>query len=370
MADTTTRDINTPQYGTVPEVDSVPVAAVVVRAGQVGAVNPSGFLIGSGILAGDVPVGLVEKTVDNSAGAAGALNANVQRDYLLDNDATNAITQAMLFRSYCYLVDNHTAGSSDVGGTLAPLGVPVWLGTGKQAGKVAVRVMACTPHAPLPGAAQGFEVRGVATNIEAGSFAAGVFTATANGALAAQDGLTIAVGDLLMLPAGTLTTLAVTAANSGPYVVTAIGSASAKVVLTRPSWWRHADGARLSAQIRVRAGTLFAGTTWRSFSAAAVVIGTGDPALYPEQVTQQVTLVAGTRTISNVPIFSTSRLGMSAMLAGGTPAGTTTNYQRKLTSGATAGGIGTAALVVEAQSVAGTIVNTDVAVLNVTIFNG
>lgn len=370
MADITTTDIKGTQYGVMPERDGVPVAAVALRGGQSAAVNSSGYLIGSGILAGDVPVGAVEKAVDNSAGSAGAQTANVLRDVMYDNDATNPITQAMLFRSYCYQVDNHTAGASDVGGTLAVIGVPVYLGTGRDAGKVGVKVLACTPHAPLPAASQGFEARGVATNLEAGAFAAGVFTATANGAMATQDGLTIAVGDTLILPAGTLTTLVVSAANSGPYVVTAIGAAGAKVVLTRPSWWKHGAGARASSQIKVAAGTLFAGTTWRSFAVATVTIGTGDPALYPERVTQQVTLASGTRTISNVPIFSAARLGLSIKLAGGTPAGTTTAFDQKLTSGITAGGIGTAALIVEAHSVKGTIVNTDVSVINVTMVNG
>lgn len=318
--------------------------------------------------------GVCRIDVDNSSGGAAAKNAEIEAgDLWLDNDSTNPITQAMIGVSYCYAVDNHTVGSSDVGGTLVLVGVPTELGSTANGhyGKVAVRIAAVTPYAAsTAAAAAAFKARGVATNLEAGTFSAGSFTATADGAMATQDGLTVAAGDVLLLPAGTLTTLVVSAANSGPYVVTSIGSASSKVTLSRPSWWAHGGVVPLGSSIDVAVGALFSGTRWASFADKAQTIGTNDPKLYPQKVTQQVTLSAGTKTISNVPILSTSRVGFSAALSGGTPAGTTTAYQKKLTSGVTAGGIGTAAFIVEAQSVAGTIVNTDVAVLNVTLMNG
>jgi hypothetical protein len=371
MADITTRDNKPAQYGTVVEKDSIPLAAVAVRGGVALALNSSGYGKSASIVAGDIVVGVSDRAVDNSAGSAGAQSVDAQRDYYFINDSTNPITQAHLFRSYCYLVDNATVGSSDVGGTLAVVGVPVSLGTGRDAGKVAVRIGVVSLHAEPPSYGAEGVARGVATNLEAGAFSAGVFTATANGALATQDGLTIAVNDVLVLPEGTLTTLVVSAANSGPYVVTSIGSASSKVVLTRPSWWKHGTAMRPAAEIKIVAGTLYAGTKWRSFAAAGVTIGTTDPKLYPEQVTQQVTLASGTVTISNVPVFSASRLGFGCSGSiGGTAAATTTNFAIKASGGITAGGIGTAAVIVEAQSVSDTIVNTDTSVLNVTLFNG
>lgn len=372
MADYTTRDGKPAQYGAPVEKTAVPLAAVATVGGVTLAVNSSGYGLTAGIAAGDVPVGISERALDNSTGSAGDQTNNAQGPtFLFDNDTTNPITQAMLHRSYAFVVDNHTAGCSDVGGTKALLGVPRYLGTGRDAGKVAVEIGAVTPFAMPPGYASDMVARGVATNLEAGAFSAGVFTATANGALATQDGLTVAVGDVLVLPAGTLTTLVVSAANSGPYIVTSVGGASSKVTLARPSWWRHADAAKLAAEIKIVAGTLYAGTTWHSFAAAAIVIGTGNPALYPLKMTQQITLAAGTATIANFPVWLAARLGFSSTGAiGGAAAATTTNFAIKASGGITIGGIGTAAVIVEAQSVSDTIVNTDVSVINVTLFNG
>jgi hypothetical protein len=372
MADYTTRDGRPAQYGTVVEKDSIPLAAAAVRGGVLLALNTSGYGESASIGASDLVVGVSSEALDNSAGNAGDKKVDAQRDYWLDNDTTNAIGQAHLFRSYCYAVDNHTVGSSDVGGTLAMVGVPVALGTGTLTGKVAVRIGAVTPHAAPPAYAADNGARLVATNLEAGAFSAGVFTATANGAVATQDGVAPAVGDVIVLPEGTLTTLVVSAANSGPYVFTAIGSASAKVVLTRPSWWKHGNVVPLNSEIKIAAGTIYAGTTWRSFvsGASAIVIGTGAPALYPLEVTQQVTLADGTITISNVPVRLAARLGFSTSGAiGGTAAATTTNFAIKASGGITIGAIGTAAVIVEAQSVSDTIVNTDVSVINVTLSN-
>lgn len=371
------RDYPAQRAGVPVILESAPTIADGVQyAGLLAMLDTDGYLVDAIAAAdpSDICIGSMSKDVDNTSGSNGDTNGQIElAPCYYDNDSTNPIGQDDLFRIVAYRVDNHTVGASDVGGTLAPVGIPVRMGSAADntAGKVAILPVFASLYAPSPGWLGAFVARGVATNLEAGTFSAGTFTANANGALATQDGLTIAAGDVLILPAGTLTTLVVSAANSGPYVVTSVGGASSKVTLARPSWWRHGNGVPLGAEIKAAAGTLFAGSVWRSFvTAAGVVIGTGDPALYPLKVTQQVTLVAGTKTISNVPIFSTSKLGLSCMLAGGTPAAGTTCYQRKLSSGATAGGIGTAAVIVEAQSVAGTIANTDVAVLNVTIFNG
>lgn len=61
-----------------------------------------------------------------------------------------------------------------------------------------------------------------------------VFTATANGALPTLDGYTAKNGDLIC----TISTLASSSCNLGPWIVTDVGSASTKVVLTRPAWFR------------------------------------------------------------------------------------------------------------------------------------
>ena len=373
------RDYQTSRAGVPVVLESAPVLAAAVQyAGLLAMLDTDGNLVGATASADptDICAGTMSKGVDATDLSSGDVSGQIElAPYYYDNDATNPVTQGDIFRSVVYRVDNHTVGVSDVGGTLAPVGIPVRMGSAADntAGKVAVLPYFASLNAPLPGAmVGGMAARLVATNLEAGAFSGGVFTATANGAIATQDGVAPAVNDVLILPAGTLTTLVVSAANSGPYVVTSIGAVGAKVTLARPSWWRHANGVPLGAEIKVAAGTLFAGTTWRSFvTAAGQVIGTNDPKLYPLKVTQQVTLSSGTITISNVPVFLAARLGFSCSGAiGGTAAATTTNFAIKASGGITIGGIGTAAVIVEAQSVSDTIVNTDASVINVTLMNG
>jgi hypothetical protein len=371
------RDFQTQRAGVSVALESAPALADAVQyAGLLAMLDTDGYLVGATASADptDICIGTMSKAIDNTDGSSGDIKGQIElASYYYDIDATNPITQDDLFRTIVYRVDNHTVGTSDVGGTLAPVGIPIRMGSSADntSGKVAVLPYFASINAPLPASAQGFVARLVATNLEAGAFSGGVFTATANGALATQDSVAPAVGDVIILPAGTLTTLVVSAANSGPYVVTSLGGASAKVTLARPAWWRHANGVPLGAEIRGAAGTIYSGTTWRSFvTTGTVVIGTSDPALYPLEVTQRITLAAGTYTISNVPVRLAARLGFSCSGAvAGTAAATTTNFAISATNGITIGGIGTAAVIVEAQSVSDTIVNTDVSVINVTLSN-
>lgn len=209
--------------------------------------------------------------------------------------------------------------------------------------------------------------RAVITSLAANTAVDGVITADANGVLAAQDDITLVAGDEVFIPEGTTNLDA--AADAGPYTVTSVGAVGAPFVLTRPSWYAHDSVISQATDVKIAEGTLYGGSTWRTFAAKGDIVGTDAPVAYPDYVAQQVTLVAGTSTISNVPILATTKVVMSPTLIGGTPAATTTNYEKKLTSGVTAGALGTAAIIIEAQSVAGTIVNTDVAVLNVGVRN-
>lgn len=372
------------------DVDSLKVqnsvalaAATVVYADCMVFVNASGYAIGAGTSATNAYfcAGVAAKQVDNSSGSAGAKSVDVHNFAYLDNDTTNPITRAMLGRSFCYAVDNHTVGSSSLGGSLCLAGVPLFI---DPAGKVAVSFNSRGNLAPAFAASpyaspSDFRAHVVATNLAALTFTAGTFSADANGALATQDGITvgasgIAAGDVIIFPAGTIGTGVVSAANSGPWLLTSVGGASAKFTGIRPPWYAH--GSSITPRpIEVAAGTLYGGTSWKPYADVLVagtplVVGTGDPKMMPRQMTQQITLVAGTLSIANFPVASAAKLGFACTGAiGGTPAVTTTNFAIKKTSGITAGGIGTAAVVVEAQSVAGTIVNTDVSVLNVTLIN-
>lgn len=386
MADITSKAIKVHRYGAVPrDIESQPMAAVAIQAGQLVMLNATGYAIGALLTASNAYAarGFARLSVDNSAGSPGDLRIELETDYYLDNDSTNPITQAMLGRSYCYAVDNHTVGSSDVAGSLSLVGVPVSLGVGDLAGKVAVRVGVATPYAVNPllagSSSAAFKAHVVATNLAALTFTAGSFSADANGALATQDGITvgstgIAASNVIIFPTGTITTGVVSAANSGPWVLTSVGGASAKFTGVRPDWYPH-GGNVPAAPIEVSAGALFGNTRWKPYAdtlvaATPLVIGTSDPKFRPVQVTQTVTLSSSAATITNVPIHSATRSNVVASLSavGGT---TTSTIGWGIIVAPTAGDLGTASTVVNAIASGGTKNgSSDTSVLLVTITNG
>jgi hypothetical protein len=200
------------------------------------------------------------------------------------------------------------------------------------------------------------KARAVATSIAAYAASNGTLTASANGAIGAQDGITLAAGDVLFLQEGLSN---VTAADAGPYTVVNAGGAAAKFVLSRPSWWKHgaliAEGAEMAIGTE---GTLFAGTMWRSFVAtAAKVIGTDAPAFFPKTVTQQVVLVSGVATVQNFPVRGGQRT--TAVFNRTTAGGTLTNTVQYNPSAITGGVTGTGAVTIQSQVAAGTVQNLD-----------
>ena len=169
-----------------------------------------------------------------------------------------------------------------------------------------------------------------------------------NAIMGSQDGVAIAVGDVLLLQGGTLTSCVITACDTGPWVVSVIGTASTKCVLTRPAWWLTGDQVPSSQEIKIGPeGTLFRNGTWFSSAAPGCVIGTTDPALYPDRVIQNVTLVSSTATVINVPILSATKSSVLAhfVVAGGT---TTATIGYGTVAAPTAGYVGTASTVVDA----------------------
>jgi len=69
-------------------------------------VNAGGYLIPAADTASTIVVGIAQETVDNTAGADGALSCEVHRGecYQLANSATAAVTQASV-GSYVYVED-------------------------------------------------------------------------------------------------------------------------------------------------------------------------------------------------------------------------------------------------------------------------
>ena len=116
----------------------------------------------------------------------------------------------------------------------------------------------------------------------------------------------------------------------------------------------------------MKVGTLFAGTHWISYATDAQVIGTDDPALYPEEVIQQVTLTASAVAITNVPIHAAAKTVVSANLITASTATSTVAYGP--IAAATPGALGTASVTVNAIAAGQTKNGTsDVSTINVSI---
>ncbi len=223
-----------------------------------------------------------------------------------------------------------------------------------------------------PGATADDTVRAVATSFPAGTFSGGVLTLTATGAFStAQDGVTLAVGDKFILPAGTIGSLTVSAADSGVYEVKSLGAVGVSATFARTAKWAH--GAIITPETEIRVGgegTLFRGSRWYADPATATkVVGTDDPVLYPRSVTQTVALASSAATITNVPIKSATKSNVIASLAA--VGGTTTNtIGWGIIVAPTPGGIGTATTTVNAIASGGTKNGTaDTSSLIVTITN-
>jgi hypothetical protein len=95
-----------------------------------------------------------------------------------------------------------------------------------------------------------------------------VLEATANAALAAQDGIALAVGDRLLVKNET------TAAHNGVYEVTSLGSGSAKWKLTRISSMDESSEVVPGMLVSVAEGTAAKRTIWQLTTTGAIVLGT------------------------------------------------------------------------------------------------
>lgn len=166
-------------------------------------------------------------------------------------------------------------------------------------------------------------------------------------------------GDVVLLVAQT------TPAQNGLYTVGAVAAGTAP--LTRhPAMFTGRVFRAEDFDVVVAAGTVFAHTRW--FNAAAGTIGTNTPDFYPESVVISQALVAGTMTLTSVPILSATKTAIIPYRkTANTCTATTGGY---VTNGAaTPGALGTASVAVMAAVAAGTINNADVSTLHVTIIN-
>lgn len=313
-------------------------------------------------------------------GTAGSIFVHVRQGVFYFNiNADSTITKAN-FGANVYASDDNTVSLSDSGGTRPFVGVIVDpagdMAPSPLSSQVGVFVGLANPYAANPELpaqlSTQFKARGVVTSLQAytGS-GTNTLTETSNGAWAAQDGITNAVGDVVFIQAGT--TNLVGALDSGPWVITGLGGAGSKWTLQRPDWWTTGAIMPIGAVIEMGGeGTLWAGTSWKSFAAVgSAVIGTNDPTFYVGRVTQTAVLVAGTVTISNVGVRSLSKSQFSASLNtnGGTLTGTVGYGVLPNVSALTAGYIGTSSIPFKAIATADAVQASDTSTINVTIMN-
>lgn len=213
---------------------------------------------------------------------------------------------------------------------------------------------------------QGVGCRAVMTTMFTYAASAGVLTASATGAMASQDGVSMVAGDSVFIPEGI--TRLVTGADAGPFDVVTPGTSTTAAVLRRPAWWKHGDSIPSGHSIRIGGeGTLFGGSNWKTFVTGAKVVDTDAPAFYPDFVCQSVTLAAGLITVSNVPVRSTTKslIQVSRTAVGGTVT-TTVQYNP---SAITAGVLGTGSFQVAAQTSTGATDTADTSTLSVSLRN-
>lgn len=178
--------------------------------------------------------------------------------------------------------------------------------------------------------------------------------------VASNDGLTYVAGDRVLLVSQA------TKSQNGIYVVGSVTTGAAP--LTRPT--DFATGAVLpgGVEFSVNAGTLFANSQWKITTAGAITVGTTNFDAFPKSVTQSLALVAGTTTITNVPILSATKSHiLVTRKVANTSALTTGGYATN--GAATPGIIGTATVDVFATIAAGTINVADISTLEITIMN-
>lgn len=104
--------------------------------------------------------------------------------------------------------------------------------------------------------------------LPASTYASGVLTANVNGAIAAQDGVTLVLGDSLLVP------FQAAGLQNGIYTLTQVGSGSAPWKLTRRSDSDTTGKLLAGSRVAVTEGTAYGGREWRLDTTGTITIGT------------------------------------------------------------------------------------------------
>lgn len=354
------RDINVPQFGTpdivVPALLQFPVAAATtIYGGAIVATNAAGNAVPATSNTALRIWGRCEQQVIN-AGAAGAQMVLVRQGAFPYNNGTaaDALTAADA-GNICYVIDDNTVGKTDGGGTRQAAGL--FYGLDYITGNPNVGIGFPSLYSLNSNAVASGGVAATAQSLTARNAVTSNVADLAVFTVAGNDGVTNVAGDTVLLINQT------TPAQNGLYIVGTVGGGTAP--LTRSPAAATGDTVAVGALgIAVQAGTLFAQSEWKN--TAAGVINTATMAYQPSIVTQQVTLVSGTVTVTNVPVLSATKTAFISSRV--TPTGTALTINYNVVS-VTPGALGTATFALQAQVAAGTINVADGSVMNVTVLN-
>lgn len=356
----------------VPEINTIaiPIAAGAAKifAGNDVALNSSGTGQLASVAGSLYVIGKASKDIDQSAATtASYLDCECGAYFYANGSGINALGAGDCYGPV-YVDSTGKASKTDQGGAcvylgyMLPAGGSTNLGTGPDSGKVLVRVGQSSGLSAVLSSSRPGEARFVATSLAAFAQASGVITASANGAMGStQDGITPALGDVMFLALGTCGAATVAAADAGPWVITSLGSASTKYTLARPFWYRHGGLVPQGFDVKITNGTLFGGSTFRSFATTATkVIGTDDPVFWPGSVRKAVTLASGTlgAAITSIPVRSLSYTTFEISSDPTTAPHANTRVWRA--SAVTVGPVGTASIQIVAESAPGTTNASDV----------
>jgi hypothetical protein len=329
--------------------------AQAIYEGTMVAQGAGGLIVPASVAAAGRVIGKATHSIA-SATAGQRLLIETDRIYRLTNGAdANAFSEATPYGAPCYAFDDHTVYDNSNGDTLKLAGYFRGIDDGKVLCEIVGPDFASVDESEVGG-----DLVTVlrARNVVNGNIAdLAAYTVTSNAAV--NDATLNVEGDVVLLVGQT------TAAQNGLYTVGAVTAAAA--ALTRhPAMFTGRVFRIADYDVAVAAGTVFGNTVW--FNAAAGTIGTNTPDFYPESVTISQALVAGTMTLTSVPIVSATKSAISAYRkTANTCTATTGGY---VTNGAaTPGALGTASVVVMAAVAAGTINNADISTLHITFTN-
>ncbi len=129
-----------------------------------------------------------------------------------------------------------------------------------------------------------------------------------------------------------------------------------------------ATGGQNRYEARIALGDKYGLTTWFDTATAGAIVGTNNLTFVPNQVTQAVTLVSGSATITNVPVLSATKTQVTIMRTaiGGAVSNT---FMYALSGSMITGSLGTASVPIIAAVASGTINTADGSTLQVSIIN-